>query len=290
MAVPGLTIIGESINDSVSSTRELMDKEDLSGLCDLARRQVEGGAAAVDVNVGRRGATFMKRVIEAIQAEVRIPLAIDAPDLEVLQAGLDVYDPQRAGGPAILNSISDLRREGLALRGRKPCRVILLLTERRTEDGGTTCRNAEEEYQTARSLYEEARSLGYSPDDIFFDPGIMPAGADTEGRLQRTLRTLELIHGDPELRKCHASVGLSNFTVMLPRRRPDGRPIRSSLESAFLTLAMPLGLDTIIGSVKRKYELLSEDDPAVRCLKDMISSGGFEAIARLDRYCKGQDD
>ena len=68
---------------------------------------------------------------------------------------------------------------------------------------------------------------------------------------------MERIHNDPLFAGCHASVGLSNFTVMLPSKRPDGSPVKGPLESAFLTKVMPLGLDTVIGSVKRNYELLA---------------------------------
>ena len=66
-----------------------------------------------------------------------------------------------------------------------------------------------------------------------------------------------MIHADPALAGVHASVGLSNFTVMLPAKRADGEPVKGPLESAFLTKAMPLGLDMVIGSVKRNYELLA---------------------------------
>ncbi len=45
MAIPGLTIIGESINDSVPSTKKLFDADDVAGLLELARGQDEKGAA-----------------------------------------------------------------------------------------------------------------------------------------------------------------------------------------------------------------------------------------------------
>ena len=44
---------------------------------------------------------------------------------------------------------------------------------------------------------------------------------------------------------------------------------------------MPLGLDTIIGSVKRKYELLPADHPAMVCVEDVLKADGFEAIMRV---------
>ena len=54
MAIPSLKIIGESINDSVPSTKRLFDAGDIEGLRELARFQDEHGAAFIDVNVGRR--------------------------------------------------------------------------------------------------------------------------------------------------------------------------------------------------------------------------------------------
>ncbi len=49
-------------------------------------------------------------------------------------------------------------------------------------------------------------------------------------------------------------------------------------------MAMPLGLDMIIGSVARKYEILLPDHPAVECLKDVIKLGGFDAITRVIQF------
>ena len=45
MAIAGLTIIGETINDSVPSTKKLFDAGDIAGLLELARFQDEKGAA-----------------------------------------------------------------------------------------------------------------------------------------------------------------------------------------------------------------------------------------------------
>ena len=82
----------------------------------------------------------------------------------------------------------------------------------------------------------------------------------------------------------HVSVGLSNLTVMLPPKRADGSPLKGPLESAFLTKAMPLGLDMIVGSVKRKYQLLPADHPAMICLDDVLEAEGFDAIMRIREF------
>lgn len=287
MALEGLVIIGESINDSVPSTHKLFDAGDIDGILKLAISQDEGGAAYLDVNVGARPPAFMAEMVRRIQQVTRKPLSIDTPDVEIARAGLEAYDMVRASGQKpILNSISALRTEMFALAKVCPFRPILLVSERL--DGGQrrACRTAEETYQAARDLVAAARSSGqgFSNDDLIIDPGIAPIGSDSEGNLKRLLGAMESIHRDLEFAGCHMSVGLSNFTVMLPPRRANGEPVKGPLESAFLTKAMPLGLDMIIGSVKRKYELLPPDHPAMVCLDEVLRSEGFEAIMRVREF------
>ena len=58
MSIPGLTIIAESINDSVPSTHTLFEEDNIDGIVELARYQAEKGAAYIDVNVGVRSPGF----------------------------------------------------------------------------------------------------------------------------------------------------------------------------------------------------------------------------------------
>jgi cobalamin-dependent methionine synthase I len=229
----------------------------------------------------------MREAVQKIQEAVSVPLSIDSPDFEIIKAGLEAYDPGKGGGKPLVNSISALRTDVFDLLRSYPARAILLLTEMKSGTESKACTSAQEEHACAQDLHRRARESGLDNDDILFDPGIAPIGADTEGRLRQTVETLALLADDPAFSPLHASVGLSNFTIMLPRRTPGGMPIRSSLESAFLTLAMPLGLDTIIGSVKRNYTILGEEDPALVCLKEILVLDGFETLSRLDEYCRG---
>src|SRR5512147_3071161 len=131
MAIPGLTIIGESINDSVPSTKKLYDAGDIPGLLELARSQDEKGAAWIDVNVGPRSPEFMADLVRKIQAVTAKPLSIDTPDPAIAEAGLRAYDPARAGGASpILNSISPLRLAMLELWAVRPFIPILMASER----------------------------------------------------------------------------------------------------------------------------------------------------------------
>jgi cobalamin-dependent methionine synthase I len=281
MPLPGLTIIGESINDSVPSTKKLFDAGDIDGLLELARSQDQGGAAYLDVNVGARSPEFMADLVRKIQGVTAKPLSIDTPDPAIAKAGLEAFDPARAGGQKpVLNSVTSLRAQMFDLYRIRPFKPILLVSEHVVDGHSRACRTAEETHAAAQYLVKTLldRCPGATKDDCIIDPGIAPLGSDTEGNIKRLLRALELIHADPMFTGCHASVGLSNFTVMLPMKRADGSPVKGPLESAFLTKAMPLGLDTIIGSVKRNYAILPADHPAMMCLEACLKADGFDLL------------
>jgi cobalamin-dependent methionine synthase I len=285
MAIEGLTIIGETINDSVPSTKKLFDAEDIDGLLELARFQDQQGAAYIDVNVGPRSPQFMADLIRKIQGVTGKPLSIDTPDPEIAAAGLAAYDLPRAGGQRpILNSISPLRMEMFELVKILPFRPILLVSEQVIDGRSRPCRTAEETYATAKFLVGKAQERGIAVTDCIIDPGIAPIGSDCEGNLKRLMTAIEKIHTDPALAGIHMSVGLSNFTVMLPPKRADGSPLKGPLESALLTKAMPLGLDMVIGSVRRNYQRLAPDHPAMACLGDCLKLGGLESIMRVREF------
>ena len=288
MSIPGLTLIAESINDSVPSTHTLFEENNIDGIIELAKFQAERGADYVDVNVGLRCPEFMAEIIKQIQKHITLPLSIDTPDPAIAAAGLTAYNPKRAGNrKPILNSISAARLKMFDLYAQQPFIPILLTTEG-VDDAGNLKMNttAEQTYATAQYMVKLARErLGTVPNsELILDPGIIPIGSDLEGNFKRLMNTIKLIHANPDFAGINMSVGLSNFTVMLPSKKADGSPVKGPLESAFLTMAMPFGFNTIIGSVKRKYELLPEDHPAMQCLKEVLELEGPAIIMRVMAY------
>jgi len=285
--IPGFNIIAESINDSVPSTHELFEKGDIKGIIDLAKAQAAGGAAYIDVNIGKRDPKFMGEVVRAIQAEVTTPLSIDSPDPEIQRQGLSAYSPAKAGGKMpLVNSISELRLPILELNKITPFKAILICTERMENGSGQPNKTPAEIHDTAKRLRKlvAAAPYGFNNDRIVFDPGLAPIGADFEDLTRCTLDAMKLIHNDPDLKGVHMSVGLSNFTQMLPQKRANGEFVKTPLESAFLTLAMPLGLDMSIASTKKKYRLLAQNDDALVALKEAIAAGSMETIMRVQQF------
>jgi 5-methyltetrahydrofolate--homocysteine methyltransferase len=281
MSKAPINIIAESLNDSVPSTHELYESGNINGIKELAQFQDERGAVYIDVNVGSCSADFFVQVIRNVQSATRKPLALDSPDPALIEAGLNAYDD--SAGLPILNSISPFRKELFELYKVKKFRPILLISE--GESGA--CHSADETMESAKLLLSLAKAAGIPNDDLIFDPGVAPIGSDSAGNLARLMETMSRLHTDPMFAGVHASVGLSNFTVMLPPKRKDGSPIRSSLESSFLTRTMPLGLDYVIGSVKRNYEILPDDHPAQQCFDDCVKLGGFDAVMRVREFYKG---
>ena len=288
MSIPGLTIVGESINDSVPSTYKLFEENNIDGIVDLAKLQAEKGAAYIDVNVGSRSPGFMVEVVKKIQERISLPLSIDTPDPAIAAAGLEAYNAERAGNQnPILNSISEERLQMFDLYTKQPFIPILLVTQGMDSSGEMIMnKSAEQIHATARSMVNLARKRiqHITNEQIILDPGIMPIGSDSQGDFKRLMGAMALIHQDKDLAGVHMSVGLSNFTAMLPSKKSDGSPVKGPLESAFLTMAMPLGLNTIIGSVHRKYSLLKDDDPAMQCLRDVLKLEGVEAIMRVMKF------
>ncbi|MGL4593246.1 MAG: dihydropteroate synthase [Thermoguttaceae bacterium] len=273
-----IIIIGESINDSVSSTHQFFESGNFAEIEKLAIFQDDKGANYIDVNVGSRSPEFMSEIVQVIQKVVRKPLSIDTPSFEMAEAALRVYDD--SVGIPILNSISARRLEMFDLMKLKPFRPILLISE--SEQGA--CKTAAETVEAAKFMREKAISAGITNEDMIFDPGIAPIGLDIEGNLPRLMESLRQLQADSDFSGTHRSVGLSNFTVMLPPKRKDGSLIKVGLESAFLTRAIPLGLDYIIGSVKRTYSTLPPENDAQICFDECTRLIGFDSVLRVRKF------
>jgi 5-methyltetrahydrofolate--homocysteine methyltransferase len=285
--IPGFNIIAESINDSVPSTHELFEKGDIQGIIDLAKAQATAGAAYIDVNIGKRDPKFMGELVRAIQAVVSTPLSIDSPDPVIQKEGISAYDTAKANGKMlIVNSISELRLDILDLAKIQPFKVILICTERFENGAGQPNQTAQQIYDTALRLKKRVSEapLSFTNDQIIFDPGLAPIGADMDGITKASIEAMKLIHADASLKGVHMSVGLSNFTQMLPQKRANGEFVKTPLESAFLTLAMPLGLDMSIASTKKKYKILKENDDALVALKEALEAGGMETVMRIMQF------
>jgi 5-methyltetrahydrofolate--homocysteine methyltransferase len=248
-------IIGERINPT---GRNIFQQELRAG--NLSRievdvaEQVAGGAMVLDINMGTPLADevdLMVKAVRLVQSRTDLPIVIDSSIIEVLEAGLATYE-----GKALVNSVTaeDERLDAiLPLVQRHGAAVICLP-------------NDEEEIpeQPARRLELVAKIVdvahgryGIPLEDLMIDPLAMPIGADTV-LVQRTLETIRLIREEFGL---NMTLGASNVSF--------GMPNRAAIGSAFLPMAMKVGLASAIMDARspemvravKAADLLLDHDP-----------------------------
>jgi len=288
MTFPRLKIIGERINPGFKSTQAMFAQRDLDGLSSLAAEQVAKGATFLNVNTGdlaENDPAFLDALIRRIQDVAPVPLSFDYPNVAVQERCLALYDDTRAGGKPFINSISELRWEMAELCRIRPCRVVLMASERSENGEKVANRTDDEVYATALRMVERLLDgrYGLTPDDLYIDVSIGPVAADLEGLTRMAVRAIRRIGTCPKLRGVHMSVGLTNLSIMLPARTADGQPLKELLESAFLTNTVPYGLDTVLGTAGRNYRHLPADHPILVGFNEALELSDVDAIMRIQQ-------
>jgi cobalamin-dependent methionine synthase I len=280
----GIAKIGDRINPGFKSTKVLLDNGDLAGVQALAVKQVDAGASALDVTIGPREATdptFLTTVVRAIQDAVQVPLCFDSPDIAVQEVCLKTYDRTRAGGkPALINSITEQRWNLMDLHKRLgPFQVIVMASERMEDGAAKSNKTADEITSTAkRAALRLQKDYGMALDDIYIDVSVSAVVADTTGLHRSTLEAVRMLHADPQLPGLHIMGGLTNIGQQLPPKAADGSDLKLSLECAFLTLAVPLGFDTILCTPWRNYYRLPDDNYVLKAYKNILEQTGSNAL------------
>ena len=288
MPFPHLIIVADRINpQGFKKTARMVDEEDIAGLQALAVKQVEAGADYLDVTVGPRAykdPEFLQRVVVAIQDAVDVPLCIDYPVKAIVAACLEVYDAAKCGGRApLINSFAETRMEMIDLLDIAPCKVVIMTSEYLDENGvARRSKRPEEVIGVARRIVDRlANERGLANDDIFVDVTINSVISDTEGLTRMALDAITGIRSDPAMKGIHIMGGLVNIGNMLPKIEFDGMSLRMCMENAFLTRAVPLGLDTVLGTPWNDFRPLPEGHEVLTAFDEVIELTGLNAMRRL---------
>ena len=284
-----IQIIGERISPGYKSTKALLDASDLSGIDALAVKQVDAGASYIDVHLGTRGPRdlpFGAPLIRSLQAAVSVPLCFDIPEIPVLEAAFAAYDAGKArGGLPLLNSLTDQRWELMELHARHPFRVIVMASERMVDGTARSNKTAEEIADTARSVALRLNGeFGIAISDIFIDIAIRAVIVDTAGLNRAILDAIRLIRTDPALPGIHIMGAMTNIGQQMPPKAVDGSNLKLSLENAFLTIAVPNGLDTIMGTPWNDYRPLPEDNYVMKVYREFLDQSGSSALRTIRRF------
>lgn len=286
MPAGSLIIIGERINPGFKSVKALLEADDLVGIQQVALRQAEAGASYLDVNLGPRAASdfaHVRAVVKTVQGVVNTPLCFDFPEPSVQRVCLECYDADRANGRLpLVNSVAETRWEMVDLLQIRPFKAILMASERLENGVGRPNKTATEVIAAAKRMTERLLSeTALKPEDIFIDVSIRALAADTEGLTRMAVEAIRAIGGDPAMKGVHISGAISNLTQQLPARTASASDFKGLLERAFLTLTVPYGLDTIIGTPWKDYSALPDGHPVLVGLQEIIELKGFDALRRL---------
>lgn len=226
-----MIIIGERLNSTRRPVLEAMQRRYGDFLAAEAVRQKDAGADYIDLNAAalmEEEVPTLTWAIPLLQKAASLPLAIDSPNPEAIEAGLKVHE-----GRAIVNSLtaerSRIKRLLPLIREHKPRVIVLCL-----DDSGLP-KDADTALTIARKMVELLACQGLSSEDIFIDPLVRPVAADS-GAVRLFLDSLAAIKKAlPEVRTI---AGLSNVSFGLPQRGLINRTL--------LALAMGQGLDAAI--------------------------------------------
>ncbi|HEY5496720.1 MAG TPA: dihydropteroate synthase, partial [Syntrophales bacterium] len=226
-----LFVIGERINPTGKKALQQELREGKTSLVrQMAREQEDQGADLLDVNVGVPGIDeplAMKSLLRALAGTTGLPLVIDSPKVDTIEAALRLYP-----GRALLNSISGEREKMeklLPLAARYGAMFILLpLLD------GEIPETAAGRSKVVRDVYRAARRHGFTKEDIIVDGLVMTVAANPDAPGE-TLKTVSWCSGSFG---CRTVLGVSNVSF--------GMPERKWLNAAFLAMAQAAGLTMAI--------------------------------------------
>ncbi|MDW8316752.1 MAG: dihydropteroate synthase, partial [Anaerolineae bacterium] len=220
-----LQIIGENIHIISPKVKEALANRDAEFFQDLARRQVEHGAVALDLNIGpqkKLGHEILPWLVETVQAVVEVPLSLDTTNLAAIEAALEV-----ARVPCIVNSTS-AEEERLATVppvAKKFGAKLIALT---MGSGGIPVSADERVTIAIEKLIPRAVELGIPMEDLLIDPLVLTVSGCQEYVPQcvEAVRMLKFAGDPPPM----VNVGLSNVSNQVPG------PMRPLINNTYLVM------------------------------------------------------
>jgi cobalamin-dependent methionine synthase I len=231
-------IIGENIHIISEKVKEALTNRDREFFMDLAVRQVEAGAGAVDINLGPRKkdwAEVFPWIVEAVETVVDVPLSIDTTNIDGMEAALKTIKKNQP----ILNSTSaePERLEKIPLLAKKYGAKVIALTM--AAEGIPV--SADDRVTIAvEKLIPRMMEIDFPMSDLIIDPLVLTTSGCQQycPHLIETVRTLQYAWDPTPM----ISVGLSNVSNAVPN---ENRPL---INRVYLAMLMGVGLQMMIAN------------------------------------------
>lgn len=226
-----MLIVGELINASRKTVRELIEKQDAEGIAQLARDQKEKGAHFIDVNAGvfvGQEPELLKWLVAVVQGAVDTPCCIDSPDPKAIEAAMAAHK-----GTAMINSISlekDRFERLLPVVAGSQSKVVALCMS----DAGMP-ETADQRMAIADQLVNGLVKNGVPEGNIYVDPLVQPVSTNNAFGVEFLQAIERITRAFPGV---HTMCGLSNISFGLPERK--------FINQTFMVMAVSKGLDGAI--------------------------------------------
>ena len=231
-------IIGENIHILSDKVKEALANKDREFFMDMAVKQVEAGAKAIDINLGPRKkdwAEVFPWIVEAVEAVVDVPLSIDTTNLDGMEAALKTIKKAQP----ILNSTSaePERLEKVPLLAKKYNAKVIALT---MAAAGIPIAADERVNIAVEKLIPRMLEIDFPMEDLIIDPLVLTVSGCQQycPHLIETVRTLQYAWDPAPM----ISVGLSNVSNAVPN---ENRPL---INRVCLAMLMGAGLKMMIAN------------------------------------------
>ncbi len=280
------TLIGERTNVTGSPKfAKLILEGNFEQAVAVARQQVEGGAAIIDVNFDEGmldGEKAMTRFLNLIAAELEIaraPVMVDSSKWSVIEAGL-----RCVAGKPIVNSLSlkegeEAFRERAGLVRRYGAAAVIMAFDEKGQADSLPRR-----IEICRRAYDIlTREVGFPAGDIIFDPNVLTVATGIEEHNNYAVDFIEATRWiKANLPGARVSGGISNISFSFR----GNNPVREAMHAVFLYHAIRAGLD--MGIVNAGMLAVYEEiEPKLKELvEDVILNRREDATERLVTFAE----
>lgn len=252
-----MLIISEKLNSSIPSVLEAFQTKNDAYLIDLMKAQECGGATYIDINTALLGENELETMcyaIRLVKEHSNLNIMIDSPNVPVILDALK----EAEGRKVIINSVTltDRIDELLPVLQQNPALGVVGLPI--GEEG--IPKSSQERVTVAGKLIKKLTDSGITEDRIYLDV-LVEALAVGDENGKAVLETIRLMK--EKYPNVKTTGGFSNISFGLPKRM--------ILNTAFLAMAMCLGLDSAIM------------DPAPDAMRK--SYRAINALLGNDEYC-----
>ena len=241
-------IIGENIHIISEKVKLALSERDARFFQELAVKQAEAGASALDINLGPRkkdGEEVFPWMVQTVEAVVDLPLSFDSTNLLGIEAGLKKVTKAQP----IINSTSaePERLEKVPLLAKQYNTRLVALT---MGASGIPVAADERVNIAIEKLIPRMLEIDFPIEDLIIDPLVLTVSGCQEycPHLIETVRTLQYAWDPPPA----ISVGLSNVSNAVPHVN------RGLINRVYCAMLMGVGLHMMIA------------DPMDAKLKDTI--------------------